>query len=1095
MTLFTLLFLYSTIAFGQGRTKVSGTVSDSTGGPLAGVTIKVKGTAGGEVSDVKGNFTINVSSPKDVLVFSSVGFETKEITVGSETFFSVTLNTSSASLEGVVVTALGIKKQARSLGYAVSTITARDITQTGSTNFASALYGKAAGVKINTAPGGATSAVNVQIRGISSINGNTQPLYVVDGIPIRLYNNIYGTTSDNANNGGYYKETRIQSNGILDINPDDIESLTILKGASASALYGSEATNGVVVITTKKGSKGKGMGVDVNYVVNQERLAFSPDYQNEFGPGYDKITNMGYGAADGWITDPDGSMHPRYRDYGQFGPKFDGRMVRYWDGTMRPYVAQPNNYKDFFQAGYNSNANVAMSGSGDKGSFRLSYTRMDYKGIQRGGKLGKNSFSFNSTLKLNDRVSVDVVSNYVNSLTHNRPTLMSRVFSAYDGFFSRMDDMGTMLSKYQTTKGYKWVPYDKPYDDAEKFYYNYRAFELLDLMWNTLKNTYDESQDRFINSVTLNAGILSNLKFRGRVGGDFTSVNIEDKQYSQYSSAFGYTGKYGIQGSRYNIFYGDALLTYNNKITRDLDFTLTGGVTGRKQVYRYQKTYTKDGLINENFFSLSNSANTNYTIDELTATRAEDLYIAEFATLGLNYKNFLYAEATARNEATSTLPPGANSYFYPSINSGFILSDVVKMPDFVNYAKLRASYGITGNHPEIYQSNVAYAQLSGSYYSGTALAQFPSSTNPFGNDNIKSEKKREMEFGLEARLFHNKLGVDISYYNNKVSDQILALTVPASTGAFSQLTNIGDLSNRGLEVAFNATPVTRKDFRWDTRLNFAFNKNRLDRLQEGQTYLDASNQDGGWLVVRSYVGDALGNIYVHPIATDSKGNNIVGSDGLYTIDVDAYKKAGNVQPKVVGGFSNTVAYKAFSVDFLIDYRLGGQLVSIPHYYMEGAGLFKSTLKYRDAERGGLAYNIDGGGNLVQSANGVYHDGLILEGVTASGAPNTKLIDAGLYYGSTMSWESGTYDKAVFDNSYIKFRELAISYNLPQSLVKKLHFQGLQFSLVGRNLFYIWKTIPDLDPEVAVGSSWISQGIDGGSSAPTRSFGATIRARF
>lgn len=1093
--LLALLFLYGNIAFGQGRITVSGTVSDASGSPLSRASVKIKGSVVGTVTDEKGSFSLT-ALPKDVLVISSVGYEQKEIPVGNETVFTISLATSSSNLEGVVVTALGIKKQARSLGYAVSTITAKDITMTGSTNFASALYGKAAGVKITTAPGGATSAVNVQIRGLSSINGNTQPLYVVDGVPIRLYNNLGGNNNALANNGGYWAEQRIQGNGVLDINPDDIESISILKGASASALYGSEAINGVVVITTKKGTKGKGLGVDVNYVVNQEKLAFSPDYQNEYGPGYDKLTNLAYGAADGWITDADGSMHPRYRDYGQFGPKFDGRTVRYWDGSLRPYVAQPNNYKDFFQTGYNSSANVALSGAGDKGSFRLSYSRMDYKGIQRGGKLGKNYFNFNSTLKLSDRVSVDLVSSYINSLTHNRPTLMSRVFSAFDGFFSRMDDMNTILNKFQTSKGYEWVAYDQPYDDNEKLFYNYRAVELLNLLWDyRLKNSYDENQDRFINSATLNVGILNNLKFRGRVGGDFTSLNIEDKQYSKYPSSFGYSGNYGVQGTRYNIFYGDALLTYNNKITKDLDFTLTGGITGRQQKFRYQKTYTKDGLVDENFFSLTNTANTNYSANEVTATRGEDVYFAEFGTLALDYKNFLYVEATGRHEATSTLPPASNSYFYPSINSGFILSDVTTLPSFINYAKLRASYGITGNHPDAYMSNVAYGQLSNTYSTGTALSQYPSSNNPFGNDNLKSEKKSELEFGLEARLFHSKLGVDVSYYNNKVSRQILNLTVPTSTGANSQITNIGDLSNSGVEIAFNATPVTTKDFRWDTRINFAFNKNKLTALQPGQAYLDNNSQDGGWLLVRSYVGEALGNIYVHPIATDGKGNNIVGGDGLYVIDNNSYKKVGNIQPKMVGGFSNTVSYKDFSLDFMMDYRFGGQLVSVPHYYMEGAGMFKSTLKYRDAARGGLAYNIDAGSNLVQSASGVYHDGLILPGVTTSGGANTTLIDAGTYYLNTLNWESGTYEKAVFDNSYIKLRELAVSYKLPQSLATKLHFQSLQFSLVGRNLFYIWKTIPDLDPEVAVGSSWVSQGIDGGSTAPTRSIGATLRARF
>src|SRR5579871_5927982 len=1060
--------MINTIVFAQNK-QIIGSVKDSSGNALSGVSVSVKGTKIVTATDASGMFKVSVPSSKDVLVFSSVGFEKKELTLGNENNLLVSLKNTSANLNEVVVTAMGIKRQARSLGYAVSTVSAKDITQTGNTNFASALYGKAAGVKINTAPGGATSAVNVQIRGVSSINGNTQPLYVVDGIPIRLYNTIYGGSDNSANNGGYWANQRIQGNGVLDINPEDIESLTVLKGASASALYGSEAVNGVVVITTKKGSKGRGLGVDFNYVINQEKLASSPDYQNEYGPGYDKITNLGYqnsntskqDALNGWIIDDDGSVHPRYRDYGQFGPKFDGRTIRYWDGTMRPYVAQPNNYKDFFQTGYNSNANIAISNASDKGSYRFSYTRMDYVGIQRGGKLSKNNFNLNATLKLNDRVSLDIVSTYNNNFTHNRPTLMSRIFAAYDGFFSRMDDMNTILKKYQTSQGYQWVAYNQPYNDAEKLYYNYRPAELLNFLWNNLRNSYNENQNRFINSVTLNVGILNNLKFRGRIGGDFTSLNTETKNYSQYPSSFGYSGSYQVSKTTYNIFYGDALLTYNNKITKDLNYTLTGGITSRTQKFATNNIYTNGGLVLENFFSISN---TNLTAGG-GASRGEDFYIAEFGTLGLNYKNFLYVEGTARQEATSTLPPKSNKYFYPSINSGFIFSDVLKLPEFINYGKLRASYGITGNHPDVYASNVAYSLGAGQYYYGTAQNQTVLSNNPFGNDNLVSEKKKEFEFGLEARLFNNKIGIDVSYYNNKTVNQILNLSVPTSTGAYSQITNIGDLTNHGIEAALNATPISTQTIRWDTRLNLAINRNRLDKLMPGQDHLDASNQDGGYLIIRSYVGDALGNIYVHPVQTDAKGNKIVGGDGLYAVDVNSYAKAGNIMPKVVGGFSNTITYKDFSLDFLIDYRFGGQLVSIPHYYMYGAGMFKSTLQYRDAAHGGLSYDVDANNNLVQSSTGAFHDGVILKGVTSSGATNTKLVDAGFYYMNSFNWETNTtYQSAVFDNSFIKLREVAISYKLPKSISNRLHVQGLQVSLIGRNLFYIWKTIPDLDPE-------------------------------
>jgi iron complex outermembrane recepter protein len=1075
---------------------ISGVIADLGGSPLPGVAVMLKGTTIGTTSDASGKYTLSKVPDGSELVFSCVGMTSKTIKVGSQTQIDVTLEDASTGLNEVVVTALGIKKEQRALGYAVSTVSAADLTKTGSTNFGSALYGKAAGVRINSAPGGATSAVNIQIRGVTSINNNTQPLYIVDGVPIRSSTML---SSIGGNNGDYWSETKIRENGAIDINPEDIETLSILKGASASALYGSEAANGVIVITTKKGSKNRGLGVDIGYSYNFENVATKPDYQNEYGPGYDRATNVdSFGSSDtGWLTDDDGSVHPIYRAYAQFGPKFDGRTVKYWDGSSRSYVANKDNYKDFYQTGYSSISNVAISNASDNGNFRLAYTRTDYEGIQRGGNMQKNNFSFNGTLKLNKNVSVDIISNYINTFTHNRPTMLSRLTGAFGGFYSRMDDMNTYLSKYQTTKGYKYVKSTATtYDPDEALSYNIRAYELLDLLWSRLKNSYDESQNRYINSVTANIALNDKFKLRGRIGNDFTSLRVEDKQHNEYSSAFGYSGYYKVANGRSTILYGDALLSYNtNNILKDLGLTASIGANGKRATYSDASSNTNDGLVIENWFSLTNSASSISSTS--TSTYQSDM--AAFGILGLNYKSWLYMEATGRNEWTSTLPKNENHYFYPSINSGFVFSDAFKFPSYLTYGKLRASWGIVGNHPEMYQAGVAYTVSSVTTTSGNVIYQSPASSQ-YGNDGIRSEKKYESEIGLELKFLQNRLGFDFSYYYNKIKDQILYLDTPASSGASSMLTNVGDLSNQGLEISISATPLKLKSFEWTSRLNIGMNRNKLLRLTTGVDELIPYSTDGGALQIKASVGDALGNIYVHPISTNSDGVKIVNSDGYYEIDNTTYQKVGNITPKVVGGFSNTFTYKNFALDIMIDYRLGGQIVSTPTLYMTGAGMYKNSLQYRDAEHGGLSYYIDDSGTKVASTSGTYNDGLILSGVTESGDANTTIIDAASYYLNSFGWGAGSgyynqYDHAVFDNSYIKLREMSLSYTLPKSLTKKMKFQNIQFSLTGRNLFFIWKTLDNIDPEATVGSSWLYQGIDQGAMAGTRSFGASLRASF
>lgn len=1081
---------------------VTGVVtSEEDGQPLPGVSILAKGTTTGTISDIEGNYTINVSDLQSAtLVFSFVGFTTEEIDVAGRSVIDVTLVPDIQQLGEVVVTALGIPREQKALGYAVSKINSEEITAVGNTNFASALYGKAPGVKITSAPGGATSGVNVQIRGINSINaGNNQPLYVVDGIMIR------NMTQPGMNNGGYWDDQKIRGNGILDINPADIESLTVLKGASAAALYGSEASNGVIVITTKKGTKGKGLGVELNYTYTLEEVAFTPKYQNTYGPGYDRATNINsFGAnEEGFIPvdlNGDGvadAERPIFRSWAQFGPRMDGREVAWWDGSTRNYSPQPDNYKDFYETGYNSIFNVALSNNTDFASYRLGYTRLDYKSIAPGSNSDRNTFNLNSTLKLGEKISTDIVLNYVNTNVHNRPESINRLTANYGGFFSRADYMDVYRNKYQTSNGFLYVPYNVPERNPEEaLKYDIRAYDLLNYYWRNVRDNDDEKQDRLISSVTLNYNILENLSLRGRIGNDFTSVRQEIERHNEYPIAFNgtnSTGSYTLNQGRYSVLYTDALLTYSQDLSSDFTLGLTGGFQSRSQDYLDQSSGTRDGLIEENWFSLSNSYNANLNTSSL---RTRSLMYAYLGILNLSFKEFLYLEATGRQEYHSTLPPGNNGYFYPSVNTGFVFTDAFDFPSFFSYGKVRASYASVSNPPIPYQATIAYNQTVLASTQGS-VPQL-SAGNDYGNENIKPERKYELEFGLDTRFFENKLGLDITYYTNRVEDQILRLSLPRSTGALSRLENVGELESKGIEIGITATPYNNGAFQWDTRFNFSKNQTNVTKLAEGLDEIVFYNLDAGALQIKAEEGEVLGNIYTHPRATDENGNFIISDDGLYVLSPE-YTKTGNIQPKAVGGWSNTLSYQGFALDFLMDYRFGGEIVSAPLLYATGAGMYENTMQYRDEANGGLPYNIDENGNKVLAPSHTeaeFHDGVLLEGVTTSGEENTTIVNAAYYYINSFYWASGRYEEAaVYKNDYIKMREVALSYNLPTVIAEKLRFQNIRVSLIGRNLFYLYRTLDNLDPEAMLGTRWDKQGIDEGSMAATRSYGFTINARF
>jgi len=1103
--LFLCLFLAmgSTLAFSQTKQTITGNVQDGNGNPVPGATVKVIGTKRAVASDPTGKFKIE-ASPNERLEITSVGFEPKEVSVGDQSSITIVMNTATSALEGVVVTALGQHQQKRSLGYATTTVKADEVTKTSPTNFASALYGKVPGMRIETAPGGSTSGVAIQLRGINSITGRTQPLIVMDGVPVH---------DGSFNNGDYWSDQRLRGNGLVDLNPDDIESITVLKGASAAALYGSEATNGVILITTKSAKGKKGFTVDFNSTYFQDRVAYLPDFQYVRGTGF----NVGYGI---YGSDADGFAHQTVNgtDYRtmvsgslNFGPLFDGKPILGWDGIVRPYSPQKDNWANLFQVGNNTVNNLAFSNVSENSNTRFSVTQQHYEGTSLGSKNDKIDFNLNTTYKFGTKFRTNLIVNDIWQKVHNRPYSDDRLINNFGGMMSPFDNGAWYKNKYQTSLGYQYVTgSNKSLTPDENIKYgNYRG-DLLDYMWRVNKDNVDEHNNRLIASMTSFWDIVSNLQLRGRIATDWTSDRNETRNYTTMPLVYGYSGDYGIGTDNYSIFYGDLLLTYTKKFSNDLEFKVMGGYTADKESSYTTSVSTNGGLTTENRFDLSSSAKTPYNSNSARSFLTKDALIG---TINGNYKDFLFVEGTVRRDRTSTMNPSQNSFVYPSVNSAFVLSDVVKMPQFINFTKLRASWGIVGNYPAAYAANVAYSiDNLGDQGSGSSTLYSRVSTGTYGNDFIRPEKKHELEFGVAAGAFNNRLNVDVAYYRARVVDMILPLQLAQSTGASNILTNIGTLRNSGVDVSLSGRPVENKNFTWETGINFNFNDNKIEKLTNGSDELIQADYDGNAAVLKSVVGQPVGDFYAHPIATDSKGQPIVNDYGDGTLDykIDATKlvKYGNTQVKAVGGYYNTFRYKNFGLEIYTDFRLGGYVMPTGLNWLTGRGLTKESLNGMDKAHGGLSYYLNAQGYGVQTdasagPNGetVYHDGMLLKGDLPDGTPNTHIESQAVYYWYVYNWggpqySNSQYFKYIFRNSYWKVREISLSYNLPVSLARKIKASRLQLSIFGRNLFYLYRTIKNMDAEqLTTGLQWNQNVSNAGTNFTTRTFGASLRATF
>ncbi|GEM_PF-30410 len=1120
-----------TIEIVQQNGTVTGTVVDATGEPLTGASVVVKGTTKGAMVDNDGHFSIANVKAGQTLRVSFIGYQAKEVKWDGQPL-NIVLEEDNNALGEVVVTAMGIKKDAKKVGYAVSTINADELTKTGGPNIAAGLYGKASGVRVQAAPGGGTSAVSFSIRGLSSITGNTQPLIVVDGVPVH---------NGNTNNDGYWDNQRINSNGMVDINPEDIENLSILKGAAASALYGSEAANGVVMITTKKGKNGGGTTtVDFTANVSGDFVAYMPEIQKQYGPGYD---NYVFGDKDPIALsgfrqlrlDRNGNTitTTNSETYYSFGPSYEagrawlqknGQQVTYFDGTTREYAPiDHNQWADIFRTGINQTYNVSLVNSSERNNVRLSYTFNDVRAMQYNSNNHKHNFNLNGTFDVCKGVKINYTASYLNQYIKNRPYRISRLTNNYSGMFGGFTDVAYIRDHTVTSLGYMNSVYGanggtyNTLTPDEQFLYSPMGSTSMvsEYFWNIMGKVQEENHNRFIGQVNPTWEIVPGLTLAGRIATDLTVDHTTNKNYSENAHVFSTNGQYsdyfGQSNSQYQIVYGDVMLSYDKTFNDIHNITANLGWNARSEGYRLSSVGTSQGLTQENWFNLAAS------VGQKNAGMKEQNYLKTgmFATLSYGFNSWLYAEGTIRQEKTSTMTTGNNVFWYPSASLSVLYTTMLgdKCPTWWNYGKIRFSYGIVGNAAEIYRAVSAYSQ--GSLQHGQTYVYNYIDTS-LGNALLKPENKHEYEIGIENKWFNNRLGMEFNFYYNDIKDQILPTTSAASMGGRSMMMNVGDLTNQGVELSVYGTPVQTRDWRWELRGNFAWNRNEVKRLADGLTSLQHYSTDGA-VRLESNVGEPMGNWYAYTWKRDDNGNLLVGSDGLYIADKSEMHKVGNAMPKVTGGFGTSLSYKNLTLDIAFDYRVGGAVLNLPYQYMMAVGNIKESVGVRDASTGGLFYYsdtddvtdksslhrvdpIDGyvRGETMINGHYVWDNGLIQEGVKEDGTPNDIIVTQFEANDGQLGWGSGanqSYEPCVQNNTYVKCREISLGYTLPEVWTKKIACSRLTVSAYARNPFYVYRTLKMFDAETTDGTNWIYQAQIGGSTASARTFGVSLRATF
>lgn len=1049
MMLLTLFFVGIGIIIAQ--TQVRGVVVDETGEPVIGATVQVKGSSQGTVTDMDGNFNLSVSSGGRTLVISYVGMQTQEVPATANV--RVVLVSDAALLDELVVTALGISRDKKALGYAVSEVAGEEMIKArgGLSNPVNALQGKVAGLQISSGTGSMGGSSKILIRGVTSISGNNQPLFVIDGVPVE--GTDFNSTDTQRGGGGYDYGNLVQ-----DINPDDIENISVLKGANASALYGSRANNGVIMITTKKGAKGEGLGVSFSSSVGFEVVNKLPKLQKLYGGGSKE--SFGQETINGKNYNI-----PEYEVDESWGPKLEGQEVLSWydlakweaggkvgNPTTSRWVAPEHDVKDFFETGVSYTNNLSISQATDRASLRLSFTNTDLEGYLPNSSMTKNVFSLSGTTTSADQ-KLEAFTNvtYFNSRAKGRSEIGygdNNVMVKFVQWGQRQLDMAQSKDLYIMPDGSQATWNRVAWDDPTPNYSN-------NPYWSRYMNYQNDSRNRVYGNVGFSYKILPELKFQYKTNLDF----FVDKQYERNAVGSQEQSRYmEISRQQYELNH-EFMLMYNNHFG---DYSLIANLGGNIMNSRYEYVYgeTVGGLAIPLFYNLKNSIS---PADAYNLLRKRGTH-SVFANVSAGWKNMLYLEATLRNDKSSTLPDGNNSYWYPSLTGSFIFSEMLKeQSNWLSFGKLRAGIAKVGNDTDPYRVFTTYTQYT-NIDSSTPGYRLPNTLN---NPDLKPESTTSFEVGLEMSFLNNRLGFDVTYYSTETKDQIIPLSVSGTSGYLNKVVNSGVITNKGVELVLNGTPVKTRNFSWETSLMLSSNKNKVKELIDDLDYYRLVNAPFS-VEIGALKGDAYGVIMGRNYVFDKDGNKMIDSEtGLY-LATDGYENLGSIYPDFSGGWTNTFRIGNVDASILLDFSRGGHYFSTSYMWGMYSGMLEES-----------------------AANGIRENGILLKGVIdENGTPNTTIADG---YDYAVDYYTGPAAQSVFKSDYIKLREINVGYTFP--LNKDKFVKSLRISAYGRNLAVWGPDTKHFDPEMMVTSSGNIQGIEGGAIPSIANFGASVSLKF
>lgn len=1056
-------------------TTVRGIVTtEEDGEPVIGASVIVKGTSLGTVTDVNGRFELSGLPPSATrLLISYISLMAKEVAIAPQV--SVTLKSDTHLLDEVVVTALGISREKKALGYTAQEVKQDALVQGKDNNLLNSLSGKIAGVRITNTQGDVGSS-RIVIRGETSIAGENQPLFIVDGIPV-------DNSQLNARSSG-----RDFKNAIADLNPEDIKTLTVLKGPNAAALYGARAAHGAIVITTKGGDKRqKGIGITLHSSTQVSFVATLPEFQNLFGQGaggrFSYVDGKGAGVNDG----VDESWGPRL-DIGLLIPQFDSPLDADGNRVATPWVSHPNNVRDYFRMGISTNNGISVARGDDKYQFRVGYNYEKQVSIVPDAGTNKTNISLNTDYHLAKWIVVGATANYIvytapslpGSATPSGSNVRSNSPMLQFLWFGRQVDTNSLKADY--TRNWNSSYYDNPF-------------------WSASYNTQSQERHRLIGDLHAEFRLTDGLNVRFRTSTDWYNDRRKSKVKWGSAGAGSPYGSYAEDAYTVKENNTEVLATYIKQLNKNwgIDALLGFNVRNKQYENNYQAA---PRLAVADLYTLTNSRDPLISSNDFYRLRQYGLY----GSIQLDYRRWAFLNITGRNDWSSTLPVDNNSYFYPSVTASVLLSEAFGWRSkAVNYLKIRGGWSQVGADANPYQ--LATVFTSETAFNGNPLQ---SSSTIGMNPNLKPEKTSSIEAGFEAAFWDNRLCLDFTYYKTDSRNQILKLATTAASGYTSQVRNAGHIRNRGYEIQLGAVPIqTSKGFRWNLDLNYGANSSKVVKLDDEGLITSYRLYSSGIQILAS-VGEAYGTLFGTSYVRDANGNVVVDANGLPKIST-TNKTLGKFTPDWTGGISNTFSYRSLSLSFLIDASVGGSIFSNTNKTGKYTGVLANTLSGRDAEHGGLwyytaamgnnvrlpespSYSVSSDGLYYAQVNGqstrVYQDGIMVEGVTESGSKNEEVVSAEKYYHRIYSIAEAN----VYDASYVKLREVALSYRLPRLWTQKLHLQEASVTLTGRNLWTIYKSVPNIDPESAL-TTGNAQGVEAYSLPTTRSFGVNLSVKF